>query len=377
MFMAWIALSGARPLSAQVEYTADGIPDGLEEAVRWHMNRARFDRTSENNMRGTSYTDIPASSGPLAPANSLMLAARHHTEDMAMKNKFQNETVPGSAYYDSASQSQPFQRMVAEGYGSYSIWGESLSASVPTSEETFVGWWKSAGHRQNIGNAAFLEIGIGHYFWGSSDYGHYWAMDLMAGGSSFLTDTLFFDTDGNSKYTPGEGVNGVRVFLRINGAEHTTHDVTAGSGSFAVPLNGIDVAQSVEVWLTNQNATVVSLSIPRDYHTFELLTLSAGQSMLIGTFSRSAFAVNFGFRNLIEAPAPVVRPLLTLTKTGPTVQVAWPSQTDLQYLAQWSSDLGAWTDFSGGYKNGTGGVMSQMETTTTARRYYRVMVRKL
>jgi hypothetical protein len=340
------------------------------------VNRARFDRDSENDTRDTSYTDIPVSSGPLAPANSLTLSARHHTEDMAKKNKFQNETVPGSAYYDSTTQAQPFQRMQAEGYGSFSTWAENISGAPPTAEETFVAWWKSTGHRQNMGNAAFLETGIGHYFLESADHGHYWTMDLIAGGSSFFTDTMFFDANGNGKYTQGEGVSGVRIFLRTNGAEHTIYDVSTAPGSFAVPLDGISFAQPVEVWLTNQNPTVVTLSIPRDYRTLERMTLAPGQSNPLGTFSRPAFGVSFGFRDVIEAPAPVPAPALTLTKTGVSVQIAWPSQTGLQYLAQWSADLADWTDFSGGYKYGTSGVMSQADTATTPRKYYRVVVRQ-
>lgn len=376
-FTTWISLSSTRLVQAQVEYAADGTPDAAEEVARWHMNRARFDRTAENITRGTSYTDIPASSGPLASANSLTLAARHHTEDMARKNRFQNETVPGSAFYDPATQSQPFQRMAAEGYGSYSVWAENLSAAVPTPEETFVAWWKSAGHRQSIGNAAFLEIGMGHFFWAASDYDHYWAMDLMSGGSSFVTDTIFFDANGDSKYTLGEGVGGIRVFLRSNGGEHTIYDVSTGAGGFAVPLDGIIAGQSVEVWLVNQNAAAVTLSIPRDYKTSEPITLASGQNYLRGTFSRATPGVNFGFRNLIKTPASVISPVLTLTKTGNSVHISWPSQTGLEYLAQWSVDLGAWEDFSGGYKNGASGVMSQMEITTTTRKYYRIKVRRI
>src|SRR5262245_25124152 len=108
--------AGERCALGQTQYTKDGEPSGIEEEIRWRLNRGRFDSASENRARGTSYSDVPASSGPLAPNQSLTLAARHHSEDMARNNDFQHETVPGSAYYDPITQSQPWDRMEAEGY---------------------------------------------------------------------------------------------------------------------------------------------------------------------------------------------------------------------------------------------------------------------
>jgi len=143
-----------------------------------------------------------------------------------------------------------------------------------------------------------------------------------------------------------------------------------------VPLDGIAIGQPVEVWLTNQNSTAVTLSIPRDYHTLEALTLAPAQSKLIGMFSRPSTGVNFGFRNLTNATVSVTAPVLTLTKTGGTLQVTWPSQTGLQYLAQSSTNLSAWTDDPGGYKDGTGGVMTQTDSVTTTKKFYRVVVKK-
>src|SRR4029078_3381731 len=106
------------------------------------------------------------------------------------------------------------------------------------------------------------------------------------------------------------------------GVDLPAYDVSAAPGSFAVPLSGIAIGPTVEVWLTNQNATAVTLSIPRDYRTLETLTLSPGQSTLMGTFSRPSTGVNFGFRSLTKATVSVTAPPLTLTKTGGTVQMA-------------------------------------------------------
>src|SRR4051812_8280486 len=90
------ALAAAVPSIAQSVYTLDGTPTGLEEEIRWRVNRGRFDSASENATRGTSYTDVPASSGPLAPNQQITQAARHQSEDLAKANLFQHATVTNS-----------------------------------------------------------------------------------------------------------------------------------------------------------------------------------------------------------------------------------------------------------------------------------------
>src|SRR5215204_5610275 len=123
---------------AQSQYNADGVPTGLEEEIRWRANRARFDTLSENATRGTAYTDVPSSSGPLAPNQNITLAARHQSEDMAKLNLFQHATFPGSLYYNPVTQPDPWDRMEAEGY----VWndaGENIAAGYTGAETAFVG----------------------------------------------------------------------------------------------------------------------------------------------------------------------------------------------------------------------------------------------
>jgi hypothetical protein len=377
MLWSLVAGAGAHSALAQTEYTADGTPTAAEEEIRWHTNRARFDRAGENAARGTSYTDVPATTGPLAPSNSLTLAARHHSEDMAKKNKFQHETIPGSAYYNASTQPEPWDRFTAEGYGAYRAVAENISAGYASAEAAYTGWWNSTGHRVNLGSASYLEIGNGAFFWSASTYDNYYTMDLGARAASFFTDTLFTDTNGNGKYTQGEGAGGVRISLKINGAAHTSYDVSTAAGSFAVPVTTIARGAAIEVWMTNQNAGAVTVSIPRNYSTLESATLAPGGTFLAGTIAHPGSGVNFGFRNLVKSTsAPLTVPVLTLTRSGASRQISWPSQSGLQYLTQWSADLAAWTDFSGGYRNGSGGVMTQADSATAARRYYRVVVRR-
>src|SRR5437870_2000382 len=159
------AIGLVRSVDAQSLYSADGTPTGLEEEIRWQVNRGRFDTASENLTRGTAYTNVPASSGPLAPNQDITMAARHQSEDMAKANLFQHATVPGSLYYDPTNQPNPWDRMFAEGY-SWNNAGENIAAGYTSAEAVYATWWNSStGHRANMYNSALREIGIGYYYW--------------------------------------------------------------------------------------------------------------------------------------------------------------------------------------------------------------------
>src|SRR5580765_1023774 len=195
----WVtgALGWSQVGTAQTPYVLDGTPTGAEEEIRWRVNRGRFDTASENQIRSTSYTDVPASTGPLAPNQSLALASRHQSEDMAKHNIFQHTTVTNSAYYNWITQPNPWDRMTAEGY-SWNSAGENIAAGYSGSEAVYVGWWNSRGHRENMFNSGFREIGCGYFYWAASSFHAYYTMDLGSSGSTrFFTDTLFNDANGN------------------------------------------------------------------------------------------------------------------------------------------------------------------------------------
>ncbi len=170
-------------LNAQ-QYNGDGIPSGIEEEIRWLVNRSRFDSAAENATQGTSYADTPSTSSALAPNQLLTLAGRHHSEDMAKHNAFQHETVSGSSYYNAITQPSPWDRMEAESYD-WNGAGENIAAGYPSAMAAYVGWWKSTGHRVNMHKANHREIGNGHFEWPSSTYRNYYTMDLANSGKSW------------------------------------------------------------------------------------------------------------------------------------------------------------------------------------------------
>jgi uncharacterized protein YkwD len=88
----------------------------------------------------------------------LSRAARRHARDMARRNYFSHDTLGGGSFVD---------RIRAEGYlkGARSwVVGENLawgSRGFSRPRVIMRMWMNSAGHRANILNASFREIGIG------------------------------------------------------------------------------------------------------------------------------------------------------------------------------------------------------------------------
>lgn len=317
---------------AQTVYEADGEPLAVEEEIRWLLNRARFDRDRENARRGTSFNDIPMRSGPLAPNAALTRSARRHIEDLARSGRFQHETVPGSLYYNPSRQKKPWDRMSAEGY----VWdlaGENIAAGYTTAVGVYLGWWHSGGHRRNMGNKDFAEIGNGHHFRASSIYKDYYGMNLGRSGSArFFTDTLFHDSNGNGAYNKGEGRAGIRVLLLLQNSLHPHCDVSTTAGSFAVPIQSIPLNTLVRVVLENTNAHAVTLSLPRDAGTLETLVLGPSESRVCGGFTKGSH--NVGFRDL--APAPV---LLALSPSARTHDAEGSEQASVSIISSsaWSA----------------------------------------
>jgi uncharacterized protein YkwD len=65
------------------------------------------------------------------------------------------------------------------GYRSWS-WGENIAAGYSTPESVVAGWMASSGHRANILNAGYRDLGVGIVQKSGSRYGYYWVQDFGA-----------------------------------------------------------------------------------------------------------------------------------------------------------------------------------------------------
>ena len=101
----------------------------------------------------------------------LTQAAQGHSFDMGC-NFFLSHT--------GSDGSDPGARIDATGYY-WLTWGENVAAGYSTPAAVMNGWMNSPGHRANILDGSFTEMGIG-YAYNSGDtvnkYYHYWTMVL-------------------------------------------------------------------------------------------------------------------------------------------------------------------------------------------------------
>lgn len=105
---------------------------------------------------------------PLNFDPQLATAAQNHSQDMAIQDFFSHTGLNGSNIGD---------RVDATGYD-FSTAGENIAAGYSTAERVVDGWINSDGHRANLLNPDFTEIGVGYFFLendtGSTNYNHYW-----------------------------------------------------------------------------------------------------------------------------------------------------------------------------------------------------------
>lgn len=102
---------------------------------------------------------------PLKLSRRLGAAADHHSQDMARRNYFDHISPEGQ---------DPFERMAAHGYRFNTAKAENIAAGNAGARATFLQWRGSAGHNQNMLNAAYKAIGIGRAFNANAEYGWYW-----------------------------------------------------------------------------------------------------------------------------------------------------------------------------------------------------------
>ncbi len=92
-----------------------------------------------------------AGCGPLKEDSQLRAAAQGHSDDMADRNFFSHTNPDGA---------DPGKRTTAAGYR-WSTYGENIARGQQTPESVMDSWMNSSGHRANILNCSFKDIGVG------------------------------------------------------------------------------------------------------------------------------------------------------------------------------------------------------------------------
>lgn len=89
--------------------------------------------------------------GPVSVNDQLSTAAQRHSADMAARDYFSHTSPDGT---------DPGDRITAAGYR-WSTYGENIAKGQRTPADVMEGWMNSPGHRANILNCSFKEIGVG------------------------------------------------------------------------------------------------------------------------------------------------------------------------------------------------------------------------
>ncbi|MEU3028713.1 sigma-70 family RNA polymerase sigma factor [Streptomyces incarnatus] len=108
-----------------------------------------------------------AGCSPLTADPQLQQAAQAHSDDMAARNFFDHVNPDGV---------DPGQRITAAGYR-WSTYGENIARGQQTPASVMDSWMHSSGHRANILNCAFKNIGVGVH---KGAGGPWWTQDFGA-----------------------------------------------------------------------------------------------------------------------------------------------------------------------------------------------------
>jgi uncharacterized protein YkwD len=113
---------------------------------------------------------------PLHLHPQLQAASRWMAQDMAANDYLDHTDHEGRELEG---------RLAAFDYREYQAIGENVAAGQTTAAEVMESWMQSPGHRSNILNPEFCEIGIGHLANPASKFRHYWAQAFGRQQESF------------------------------------------------------------------------------------------------------------------------------------------------------------------------------------------------
>ena len=276
-----------------------------EQLFVYMLNRARHDpvayQQEQNLPVDLSYVTPRA---PLAVNNALFGSAGFHAEEMATHNYFDHQShVTGD---------WPNKMARDAGYPLPAFWSdsanyiESISAGTVDAKATLNALIVDAGtsppgHRNALlgidaFNADNREIGVGHAYSSSSDYGNYWAIHATRhdAADEFLTGVVYNDSNGNGRYDLNEGLANVTV------SDGKTQATTSAQGGWSLPItdgvysvsafgSGFAGQATVPVEVQGQSVEVDFLSgVPTgqvDFKSVIPTILSEGTTTLKGTWT--------------------------------------------------------------------------------------------
>ncbi len=210
-----------------------------------------------------------AGAQPLAFDFDLNEAAEGHSQWMIATDTFSHTGSGGST---------AGQRMTSAGYaftGSWT-WGENIAWATTRSPTGLVdevlllhtNLMNSSGHRANILNGSYREVGLGFEVgdYGGREGAFVTENFARSGSDVFLTGVAFDDQDGDRAYDVGEGLGGLTLTaVSSGGASYTTTTYGSGGYDLALPPATYTVTFSgAGIQSTSMQTTVGSSNVKLD-----------------------------------------------------------------------------------------------------------------
>jgi uncharacterized protein YkwD len=285
-----------------------GDPTAAEQAHLEALNRARLNPQAEAARLGIDLFEGVAAGAisglpvqPLTFNAQLLQAARLHSQDMFAQQYFAHQSLDGRS---------PFDRMQDAGYQFFTA-GENLAwrgSTAPLAEVATVllmhddlfidAGIEGRGHRVNILNQNFKEVGIGVASGSYLGYAFGYMVTCDFGASSqetnsFLLGVIYDDQNSDGIYTAGEGVQGVDITAVGSGSQTTT--ASAGGYSLSLPPGSYTVTATLSDGReASKQVSISSENVKVDFLLSEFTGTSETSSAAI---TKLDFSGNFGVNN--------------------------------------------------------------------------------
>ena len=337
---------------------AAAFPTAQEQYLVELINRARANPTAEAarysidlNEGLSAGTISTAAKQPLAINPNLTDAARGHSQYMIDNDTF-SHTGAGST--------SPQQRMTNAGYVFTGSWtnGENIGWSgsstqlnqaatvVSIHQDLFVDKGiDGRGHRTNLMNSAFREVGAGVIFGaftsGATTYNAGMVTEDFAktGTAVFLTGVAYDDgVQPNDFYSIGEGLSGVTIVAKrtSDNATFSTQTWTSGGYSLALEPGTYTVTASGGLLTGNvihNNVVIGSENVKRDFTPDDVApaqpfaSVTGGMLTITGTTGIDSFKVSFASNSY------------TITRNGTSTTLSATEVNSIFLTAQDGNDV--------------------------------------
>lgn len=145
-----IVLTSGTPAPAAAESTAESIV-GFTAGSRAESRAGSVNSQVSQVIALTNAVRARAGCGRVVLDSDLAQAARAHSVDMARRGYFSHYTPNGG---------NPGRRIASAGYR-WSTYGENIAWGQPNANTVMRDWMNSPGHRANILNCRYRNIGVG------------------------------------------------------------------------------------------------------------------------------------------------------------------------------------------------------------------------